>query len=424
MIDSVLAAIRGVLPSGAPSTLRADSRDGIFQRAGLPPDLKHRLTWVLPGDALSDGWTVSLGDEEMPPIPGLAKAVQQAAGLARRGSKQNGSKDGGAYILLSTASDSIETRKMALGEGVEISSVHAVGLDEVMVSARNTDVTSPDFGMGEVYQVSMQRGSTSFYGEVHASRLLYVPGMARPADEAPATNVSRSYSAIYLYTDAILGITQGWESSGRLLERRSIPTVELGTDAIASSAADTGATSGLLGRLKLFKESLTIDKLAILMGGDKLTWSSPTVSGTAELVETMGWRLSLLEGIPLTKLFGTPPAGMTSDDAAATATYTAALDRFRDEVATPVILAAYKAQYGEGDWGCRWPALGEPSAKEEAETRHLNAQTDDLLVNVVGTVTHKEARSRLAADSSHGAYMLGDDWDLGDELEMMPDASE
>lgn len=402
--------------------LRTDARTlwrraaaGLFDRdhtAYLPEDLQHRVVWVVPEDALADGWRVDDDDEQdvsrdVDIRLRTEEVMTQAAGLARLG---DGHTHGGSFIWVVYAGDT--SYALPAREGAEVVQLHAVSCTELRPTKWEADPTSDRFGQPVSYQLTMQRGGMVFAGvEVHASRLVYMPGLRRARTrEETDSEAGRDWSALRIYREAIQGLDQGWRSSGRLLERRAIPAVEF-ADALGSRGAD-GDASGLKEAIAMFRDTFNVDKLAVMLGGSKLSWLAPAVSGTSELLATMGWRMASVEGIPLTKLFGQPPGGLSTDDASATATYNALLNRTRRKVYTGVLLDLYARILGPNvARRIEWPALDEPTDKERAETSLIRAQRDVALVTA-GIWTERESRARYADGEEVDLPILDDaEWE-------------
>ena len=385
----------------------------------LPDDLVHRIVWVVPEDALADGWMIDTGEEQdilsgWDQSVGLRRALTEAAGLARLG---DGELAGGAFLWLVWASD--DDFRAPAPVGGEVVRVHALSCTELTALEWEGDPRSPRWGLPSMYRLRVARGGLVFAGhEIHASRLVYVPGIGRARRHGDQdSEAGRDWGAVKVYREAIQGLDQGWRSSARLLERRSIPALTL-DDGPSLRSADS---VDLADSLELFRESLTVDKLAVLIGGSSLDWKSPTVSGTAELITALAWRASVVEGIPLTRLLGQPPAGLSSDDAAAKRSYDALLNRYRTTVYEPALLQVYERAHGEGVRRVVWPALDEPSSQERAATSLALAQRDSALVTA-GIILPEEARRRHDDGSERHELMLDDNaWaadmaDLGDEL--------
>lgn len=402
-IRADVAAIRSGLESGLP---------GLFDRvrdAQLPPDLVHRVTWVIPEEALASGWQCDSDAEQdttrdLDATLHLERELLQAAGMAREGAPDG---SGGAYLWI--VLEGAERFADPLPPGPNrIAAVHALGTDEVVPVRWESDPRSPNWSHATHYHLTPKRRGVTYSGSepVHASRLIRVGGIKRGRNQSTSGQGS-DVSAPWLYREAIQGLDQGWRSSARLLERRSVPWVNIRNAGTAARASRGDSdSSGLTAKLRLLKQSLTVDGLLVLLGEDSAGWTSPAVAGTGELVTVLGWRMAAVEGIPIVKLFGTPPAGLSSDDMSALRSYNSILARYQRANLDEALLALYAAALGE-DTSRRivWPDLNKPTDAEASTTSLARAQRDQILLDS-GVVTATEVRGRFLDGEEVATYRL------------------
>lgn len=130
-------------------------------------------------------------------------------------------------------------------------------------------------------------------------------------------------------------------------------------------------------------------------------------------------KLSSASEIPMTKLFGMPPAGLSADDQSAEKTFNASIaNKQRRKLRDPlnrIVEALLNADDGPTggqapeSWKVTFLPLDEPNEKEQAETDQTRAETDTAhLLN--GTLTAMEVRSRMKNDPDQ-PYTLSTDRD-------------
>jgi len=215
--------------------------------------------------------------------------------------------------------------------------------------------------------------------------------MAALPTQRSARDDNADLAALQVYYPAIRDLETSWRSGATLIDRLSMPQLVIGD--MSAPAKDE---AGWLARLRLFTQSMTTRGLMILFGTDSLSWLGPSVAGYSDLLRSLAERLSSVEGIPLTRLLGQSPAGLSSDDASGTRTYYDLIQRYRRTVLLPVILAVYRIAQGPNARTVVFPPLGQPSKAEQAATSLQYAQRDAVLIQS-GVITDGESRARFTS---------------------------
>jgi phage-related protein (TIGR01555 family) len=407
-LNELGAAARG-LWSTAVSWLSNRKRDDLLTVSGLA----HRIVWSVPEDALAEGWTTAGDDAEdlddLDDALRLEDRMLTAAGAARA--------DGGAYLWVIVRGE--EDFTQPLGEGPhDIAAVHVVECDELVVESYVVDLESPDYTHPEYAYVTMTRdGLTTPTERVHGSRLIYVPGMrSLPSQRTRRTDCD--LSALQVYYPAIRDMEESWASGAVLVKRLSMPQLK-----VVDTSRAASDEAGWLSRLRLFARSMSTKGLMVIMGTDELTWNGPSVAGYSELLRSLAERLSAVEGIPITRLLGQAPAGMTSDDASGARTYYDLIERYRRTVLRPAILQVYRIARGDSKRAIVWPSLEKPSRLQRAAMSLQLAQRDAVLVQL-GAIADAESRARFTDDGEVDDPVLDEVYDVEpldlDETAPMP----
>ncbi len=129
--------------------------------------------------------------------------------------------------------------------------------------------------------------------------------------------------------------------------------------------------------------------------------------------------LSAVSEIPMTKLFGIAPGGLTSDDQSAEKTFNAMIAQKQKRLLRKplnrllYLLFASKNGPTNGEapesWRLVFEPLDEPDGNQLAEKRRMEAETDRLHLEN-GSVSVMEVRGRLRGEADHG-YPLDSDFD-------------
>jgi len=362
--------------------------------------IAHRVVWGPPEDALAHGWRTVAGDdvkditEKLDSELSLQEIAIDALGAARI--------DGGAYVWPVTDGDEW-SEPIDLSQPHSITAVHVIEKDEMSPRSWDLDPGSPSFGLPTTWSVTLMRGSQSMHEVVHTSRLAYVPG-SQATQKQRADNDGFGVSTLGLYLAALDDLERAWSSSATLVSRLSIWWVRIKGAAAVATGSEEDVLTTRLGQIKRF---VSTRSLVPLFNDDEMGWSGPTVSGIRDLVNALAERASAVEGIPLSRLFGTPPGGLSTDDAAGQRSYGALLSRIRESKITPALLFIYAVAMGsDASRRIEWPQLDKPTAKEAAEVSLLNAQRDAVLVTQIGAVTDDEVRARFGCEQERPLPVL------------------
>lgn len=398
--DSILSSVPvvGSLLTGLVRWLHARQRHALLVRSGLA----HRLVHAPPEDALALGWSTVDGEEEdrdataeLDASLGLEDVLLNAAVSARA--------DGGAWLWLIVRG--AESYEDPLPPGPhDIAAVHVVTREEARPLTWVTDLESPHYGRPEIVQVAMVRDQLAGRSErVHRSRLVYVPGMrALPSQDTGGDGYDLSVLQVYL--SAIEDLERGWSSGAALIDRLSMPQLN-----VKSTAAAAKDTLGWKDRIRTFAQTMTTRGMMVFFGDDSLTWSGPSVAGYGDLLRSLAERCSVPEGIPLSRLLGQAPGGLSTDDASGTRTYYDFIERYRRTVLRVALLEVYAVAYGPGEREIEWPPLMKVDAETRARTSLLNAQRDQVLVTV-GSIVDAESRARFDGPEESPEPVLSEDY--------------
>lgn len=353
--------------------------------------LAHRVVWAPAEDALAEGWRTDTDAEQdatadFDALTRLEDRATEAMGAAR--------VYGGSYLWPVT--DDVERWGEPLTEGEHnVSAVHVVTGREAVPRTWDSEPGSPGFGRPATYNLTIVRGSSSWSGVVHASRLVYVPGSPAVPDQR-LTRDHLDVPTLDLYLAAVADLERGWSSTASLLTRLSVWWIRLkrAANTAANNGVDTPAATTLAGRLEIIRSTVSTRSLLPLGEGDEVGWSGPSVAGVRDLVTAIMERVSAVEGIPLTILFGQAPGGLSTDDKGGRSAYNRILARLRRIVLSPVLLEVYAIRFGPGTRRIVWPELDRPTAAEAATISLTQAQRDETLIRI-GAIVDAESRARF-----------------------------
>jgi len=351
--------------------------------------LAHRLTYGLARDAVSPGWTTAAGDDEdvtteIDTDLALRSTMAYALGVARH--------TGGAHLLpvMRGAGADLAT---PLSEGEhEIVAVHVLGAMDARPLRWDLDPESPAWGAPLTWMVQPIRQGVSLPAvEVHRSRMVYIPGApTAPHQHCPRLGYDLPWLDIYWPRLRHLGMALEAATLGAV--ELSTPWLRLKTSAAAVSG-DKAAT--VADRLSLWSQKRSMMGTSVLIGEDEAGRDNVSLTGLrTESVLAAYEGVSAIEGLPLVRIFGMSPAGMTSDDQSARRSWGEWVRTQTEDVVAPALLELYAMAFGRADREIRWMPPGEvPTAREEADTEAVRAQTASAMI-ASGVWTPDEVRAR------------------------------
>lgn len=331
----------------------------------------------------------------------------------------------GAVMIVGANDGQPPNQPLDLERLQEVRFLNVVTPREVTVDSVDPDVTSENFGQPEFYRPTSADPRTGGDMLIHHSRVIRLPKHLSVNERNVAVRTGwdgtviervweplRQFNAFFAHLEQALPalIQHVYKMKG---------LAEVATLKDADTAIVTRLQTIALIRSQL---STTIVDAA----DEEYTTNFGSLPGL-EAGPRIFDRLSAATGIPLSILFGQPPAGLSTDDESGRKAFYAdvATDQRRllRKAVTYLITLLIRAKRGllKGEepfnWSFSFLPLEEPNDNEAAETAFIRAQTEALLIER-GTLSPEEVRSRYVNDPN-SPYQL----DLEDDTEEL-DTSE
>lgn len=182
----------------------------------------------------------------------------------------------------------------------------------------NTIKSGPEMGLpnmyqivnnttaGETYDPSTSNGLTN----VHHSRVIRNIGIELPYFQA-ITEMMWGESILERLWDRLISFDQATMSSANLIERANNRTV--GIEKLREIIAAGGkAQKGLEAQFEMMREFQINEGLTLIDKEDTFTTTSYSFAGLSDLMLQFGQQLAGASGIPLVRLFGQSPAGLSA----------------------------------------------------------------------------------------------------------------
>lgn len=409
--DSVMSESMGLGKAGVdkivdvvPTAVRWLGLDAL-EALRVTSSLIGRVVTVIPRDATRGGWKTSQGGEvdvtsALDKRLKLSRTLTQVAIMARQW--------GGCYAWMVPQGEVGDLSK-PLRPG-PLAAIHPLAGRECIPLTWSLDPRSPSFTRPETFALAVSRPGVSFaQAVVHRSHLAYLPGLPLSPTAMGQPMLGYDLSAIQAYWDVVRDTEIGRRAMASGLVEQSMLWLQMrGGQALTAADQEEDARA----RLALFDDSRSTRGVAVTVGDDALARLEAPMSGMADSFRVLAEALAAVEGIPLTRLLGQTPGGLSTDDLSGQRSWAGVIATMREQYAG-WLEQVYDVEFGPSDRDIVWPDVDPPSMSERAVTSSTLATRDAALV-AAGIITPDEARSRLAGDEEVLLPVLGEDEPLPD----------
>lgn len=390
-----LGTLRDKLKAHAPR-MSPQLPDAALEALHTDDDICARIIEQLPGDALRNGFTVSLPNDSIADASSVGKAIDKA--LANLGAESAlreawvwGRLYGFGAVLLGVDDG------LPLFEPLDIDKV--VGLSHLTVLRRPQlhpetyydDISKPMYGKVETYRITtsvLPRGSQSrqAYRDkqtrdyvVHESRLLSFRGAPtsrwgiQSASEWDDSILQRVYQAVQASSSS-------WMSAAHLMTDASQGVLKITNLMQLLTAA---GEEKLRQRIRFLDLGRSVCRALLIDERETFERTPTPFTGVPELLDRFMMRVASAAQMPVTILFGRSPAGMNATGEADTRAWYDQVATERSKRLTPQIdklvrvLTAVDHGPTKGvvidEFAVVYPPLWQPTAKERAETLKITA---------------------------------------------------
>lgn len=182
-----------------------------------------------------------------------------------------------------------------------------------------TDVidSGPEMGLPKYYYIvnnpaSINQSEASATGQikVHHSRVIRYTGIDLPYFQA-ITEMMWGESILERLWDRLISFDNATMSSAQLIDRANLRTVGIAglRDILASGGA---AQAGLVSMFEMMRAFQVNEGLTLIDKEDVFTSTAYSFAGLSDMMLQFGQQLSGASGIPLVRLFGQSPAGLSA----------------------------------------------------------------------------------------------------------------
>lgn len=373
----------------------------------------RNIVEAVPEESLRDGFAVvvTAGDEDVDREPfadelerlKLEDALYQAARSARM--------YGGGAILIGV--DDGQTPDQPLNEAAVRRVRFLVPTDsvELKVVEWENDPASDRFGQPRMYQYSPITGMTGASATAslrwHHSRVVPFEGNQVSKRERIEL-LGWGDSVLQSCRPQLVSFTTIEQAFAHIVHEYEIMVLRM--SGLREAAASPDGRTRVQERARLFRSTMGIARLGVIDKDEDLTRITAQVSGLADIYDRAAASLAGAANIPVSRLFGTPPKGFSTDDKGAARTWYDRLRAYRRLDLTPAILRI--CELLRRSPGIRlpesvtvsveWPELDAPTALESADIEEKQARASEILWRI-GAIDELEVREQLR---SRGVALL------------------
>jgi hypothetical protein len=245
------------------------------------------------------------------------------------------------------------------------------------------DENNPKYGQPQFYNVSPKSGKPF---RVHESRVLRMDG--QPIDElSRSENQGWGDSVIQSCFEHIRAMGAVAKSVEVIVE--DFVTAVFGMKDLADNLAIEGGEDRVRSRLNFLDLSRHVLRTFMIDAeNENFSKQASTVTGLPDVMDRYAQRLAGSRGIPITLLMGQSPAGMDATGESDLTNWYDSIRQEQQDVLQPIYerlcyIAFLSKECGgkePEDWKIEWLPLWEPSEKERAEIRKIEAEEVDILV--------------------------------------------
>lgn len=288
------------------------------------------------------------------------------------------------------------------------------------------DIASPKFGRPETYQLqplTTGRAQAAISGKVvHESRLAILLGPRVSRLTQPGQRESWGDTELSRRRQILADLGVSWGSVATILAELGHGVLEMAglAQLLADEQDGMVALKRRLDAIDLGKSTL---HTLVIDGADKYSRANIPLAGASDLLEQLSLLASAASGYPVSVLFGMIKGGLNASGDSDVRNWYAHVDAFRNAETKPAleqclrwIMRSTTGPLGGREpevWSVQFRPLWQPSEKEQAETRKLDAETDDVNIRNGVYSSDDAAKSHYGGDEYRSGITI--DWDAREE---------
>jgi phage-related protein (TIGR01555 family) len=448
-IMNALTGLGGIDDKGAfarPNLLRQRLTDVELLTLYINNGLMQRVANIVPKEMTRKGWVVTDSTDD-PDL--LAKEDRRLKVNQRIREATTWARVLGGAVILMVTDETVApgvTPEQHLLTPLDLTRVRALKAIQVFDAWEATpwlfdaDIESPNYREPASWSLQpsvVGPGSKRISGLVHASRVLYFPGVRRPPSirfggfsHSTAINANRGlddsvYQAIW---DQARNLDQTMAGGAVLAQEIRENVLKIGGLAALVTADQKEAVEM---RIRLLGKMKSLLGTVIVSENDEYTSKVNAPSGFRDLSAPAMAMVSAVTGIALTILFGFAPSGLSTDDKMGRQSFDRLISGEQEGI-RPQLERYYEVVFSakEGptdgkipdEWALAFLPLDEETEKEVAEKRKTVAETDAIYIDS-GVLSPGRVREARFGPAGYQFELLPEEVD-GDDVEDVDDPAE
>lgn len=260
-----------------------------------------------------------------------------------------------------------------------------VNMYELQPAAFDTDFQSSTFNEVLLYHFYPEHivSSKATPGTIHRDRVLRFDGLDLPPRLAAENNYWGD-SVLQRAWPAIRRFDMAEQGSGHIINEYTVSVWKIaGLDTIVSGPKGDDLFMRRVATAN--KGKSLINAVIIDKDMEEFTRTTLNMAGLAELWDRFAQSLTSAAKMPITKLFGQSPGGLSTDDKSGRENWNDQVSGHQKEAWSPVlrqVVDIYMARDGKSeDYEVTWLPLETPTEQEEATTDKTNAETRAIYID-------------------------------------------
>jgi phage-related protein (TIGR01555 family) len=367
-------------------------------------DICARIVDALPSAAFERGWRL---EENLPPEQSEAVRdaldhfrVQQQVQRTRRWARLYG----GAALYIGSDDGPQEA---PLQYGGRLHFLQPYERDELQPCRYYDDPLSPKFGEASHYRLTPIRSvATGPSIIIHESRLIVMQGV----DTTPRKRAQNNGWGTSVLMRSIKAIQQFYAAHAIVLSLLGDANQNVFKWKGLADMLLAGKEDMLEARMRLMdRVRSTVHGIAVDADEEDFVRSQINVTGMDSVIDKYSIRLAASVPMPVTVLMGQSPAGMNATGESDLRNWGSQVDVEKRDVFTPAlekcVRVLFRARNGPtagqepSTWSIKFPSMWAPTPLEDAQIRSVNAQTDQLYVDMQVLRPAQVAKARFMGDT-------------------------
>lgn len=372
-------------------------------------DLASRVIEELPFDMFRKGYTFSMGEDKE-----LEKDVVSFAedlkvrSTFRRAKMFERAFGGSAIFPVMQDQQGDLSQPLNPSRVFEVEALHVFDPTELRPVEWYGDIRQPKFGEPSVYDLYPNtrgpQATRNYTGiKIHESRLIVFPGIRVERDQVSADEWGDSILCrVY---EVLRDFDISWAGAAVLLQDFGFPEFKMKglAELFALNQEDK-----IRARMRAIEMSRsTINTVLIDADGESYERKATSLAGYADLIKAFMLRLSAAARMPVTKLFGQSPAGLSATGESDISLWDDQVANEQDEI-QPQLEGLYRVMLLSRNgptrgkepvnWSLKFLPLRQPTQEEESNTRKKHSETDKTYFDMGVLSAEEIVQSRFAGD--------------------------